>query len=125
MKYFLLTALLFSSITPIHASCDIRFGQSVGVKVIEFVSGHVTLSKMPLKEASLANLKEETFSLQEMGLCEEKIERKKCLLKFEKKDAAPLISFYRDQQKWLSWNLNGKKSAQQFVKILQHAGFCV
>lgn len=64
-------------------------------------------------------------SLQDMGLCEMKIQKKRCILKFEKRAKENQLTLIRGSDRWLSWSLEGKTSAQKFVKILQQAGFCL
>ncbi len=114
-----------SQVVWAESQCDIRLGQSVGVRVIEFVSGQEVHSKIALREMSVYSLNEEMTSLQDMGICEARILRKKCILKFEKKNTGHQIALFRNQEKWLSWNLNGKESAKKFVRILKQAGYCL
>jgi hypothetical protein len=125
MKFLIFILLIISQTALAESLCDIRLGQSVGVRVIEFVSGQEVHSKIALREMSLYSLKEEMTSLQDMGICEAKIQRKRCVLKFEKKDSGHQITMFRNQERWLSWNLNGKESAQKFVRILKQAGYCL
>lgn len=124
MKFLLLFLILFSHGAFAEAPCDIRLGRSVGVRVVEFASGNVIHSKMQLRELSVGSLQEEMSSLQDMGLCEMKIQRKRCILKFEKRTKGNYLTLIRGHDKWLSWSLEGKSSAQKFVKILQQAGYC-
>ena len=125
MKFILLLMVFAAQGAFAEAPCDIRLGQSVGVRVVEFASGNVIHSKIPLRQMSVANLGEEMMNLQDMGICEMKIEKKRCILKFEKRTSENQLTLLRGPDRWLSWSLNGKKSAQKFVKILQQAGYCV
>ena len=125
MKFLIFILLIISQAALAESQCDIRLGQSVGVRVIEFVSGQEVHSKIALREMSVYSLNEEMTSLQDMGICEAKLLRKKCILKFEKKNTGHQITMFRNQEKWLSWNLNGKESAQKFVRILKQAGYCL
>lgn len=124
MKLILMLVLILSQSAFAEAPCDVRLGTSVGVRVVEFASENVIHSKISLREMSVANLREEMTNLQDMGVCEEKIQRKRCILKLEKKSQNQL-TMIRGEDRWLSWSLNGKASAQKFVKILQQAGFCL
>ncbi len=124
MKLILLLVLILSQSAFAEAPCDIRLGTSVGVRVVEFASENVIHSKISLREMSVANLREEMTNLQDMGVCEEKVQRKRCILKLEKKSQNQL-TMIRGADRWLSWSLRGKASAQKFVKILQQAGFCL
>ena len=85
MKLLMMT-LLFSVTLNAFAEgpCDVRPGKSIGIKVIEFTTGHVIHSKMPFTESSADALLEEMINLQDMGICEEKITASRCVLKFEK-----------------------------------------
>ena len=126
MKFALLTLLTLTSLKVFaEAPCDIRLGNSVGVQVVEFASGHIVHSKMAVKELSQSSLVDEMISLQDMGICEEKITAKKCVLKFEKKQNVNHLVLLRGQDRWLSWDTKAKQKAQDFVKSLQKAGFCV
>ncbi len=125
MKLFLVLILMISQSAFAEAPCDVRLGHSVGVRVIEFASENVVHSKMSLREMSVSSLKEEMTNLQDMGLCDMKIQRKKCILKFEKRSNENQLTLLRGDDRWLSWGLAGKTSAQKFVKILQHAGYCL
>lgn len=124
MKLILLIILMMAQSAFAEAPCDIRLGTSTGVRVIEFASGNVVHSKIALKEMSVSSLREEMTNLQDMGICEMKIERKRCILKFEKRKENQL-TLIRGNDRWLSWSLAGKPSSQKFVKILQQAGFCL
>lgn len=125
MKLIVLYVLLITQTAFAEAPCDIKLGSSVGVRVVEFSTGNVVHSKMALKEMSVSSLREEIVNLQDMGICEEKIQRKRCILKFEKRTGANQLTLFRAEDRWLSWSLTGKNSAQKFVKILQQAGFCL
>lgn len=125
MKFCLMLLLIISQSAFAEAPCDIRLGHSVGVRIVEFASGNVVHSKMPLREMSVASLKEEMINLQDMGLCELKLQRKRCILKFEKRTKENQLTLFRGADRWLSWSLTGKTSAQKFVKILQQSGYCI
>lgn len=125
MKFALILALfVFSSLASAEELCDVRPGESLGVKVIEFTSGNTIHSKMTLKETTPDALAEEIVNLQDMGVCAETIISKKCVLKFEKTQKTNLLTMYRGQDKWLSWPAISKNQAQVFVKSLQRVGFC-
>jgi hypothetical protein len=124
MKYFLLLLSLTCSLAWAESPCDIRMGNSVGVKVLEFASGNVVHSKMALRETTPKAIEEEMISLQDMGICSEKIQAKKCILRLEKQQKQNILTFYRDNQKWGSWTLASKTKAQDFVKHLKQFGFC-
>jgi hypothetical protein len=125
MKLLFLLLMLISQTAFAEAPCDIRIGTTVGVKVVEFASNNIVHSKMPLREMSVAGLREEMMNLQDMGLCEPKIQRKRCILKFEKSPKGNQLTMFRASDRWLTWSLAGKQSAQKFVRILQQAGFCL
>lgn len=124
LKIVLLFTILSQSAFA-EAPCDIKLGTSVGVRVVEFATGNVVHSKMALKEMSVSSLREEMTSLQDMGVCAEKIQRKRCILKFEKRKKGNQLTLFRGSDRWLSWSLKGKTSAQKFAKILQQAGYCL
>ena len=124
MKFLLVIILLIAQSAFAEAPCDIRLGHSVGVRVIEFATENVVHSKMSLREMSVSSLREEMTNLQDMGLCDKKIQRKRCILKFEKRTKENQLTLMRGSDRWLSWSLAGKTSAQKFVKILQQAGYC-
>jgi hypothetical protein len=124
MKILALFLLILSRASFAEAPCDLRLGSTLGVRAIEFASENVIHSKLPLKEMSVASLREEMVSLQDIGVCELKIQRKRCILKFEKSAKGNQLTMFRGTDRWLSWNLAGKQSAQKFVRILQQAGFC-
>jgi hypothetical protein len=125
MKFLFIMFMLLSQAVFAEAPCDIRLGTTVGVRAIEFTSGNVIHSKMPLREMSVAGLREEMVNLQDMGICEPKLQRKRCILKFEKSTKGNQLTMFRGSERWLSWSLAGKNSAQKFVRILQQAGFCL
>lgn len=125
MKRFVMLILLLVQTAHAEAPCDVRLGQSVGVRVVEFSTDNVVHSKMPLKEMSVSSLREEMVNLQDMGICEEKLSRKRCILKFERRPKGNQLTLFRGVDRWLSWSLEGKTSAQKFVRILQQAGYCL
>jgi hypothetical protein len=124
MKFILISLLFMSQTVKAEALCDIRLGQTLGVRSIEFNSGNTVHSKIPLREMSVASLSEEMVNLQDMGVCAEKTIKKKCILKFEKRTNDNVLVLFRGEDRWLTWNLAGKVAAQKFIKILQQAGFC-
>jgi len=124
MNFLLAIILLIAQSAFAEAPCDIRLGHSVGVRVIEFATENVVHSKMSLREMSVSSLSEEMTNLQDMGLCSLEIQRKRCILKFEKRTNENQLTLMRGSDRWLSWSLAGKTSAQKFVKILQQAGYC-
>ncbi len=125
MKFSFFTLFILLSLKA-HAEspCDLRPGTSIGLQVIEFATGNVIHSKMPLRESTPDALMEEMINLQDMGVCEEKIIAQKCVLKFEKQAKLNFISLYRGLNKWNTWNLKSKQEAQSFVKNLKRVGFC-
>lgn len=126
MKFFVIFAMILST-GLIHAEelCDVRPGHSLNVKVMEFASGNTIHSKMTMKEATPDALIEEMISLQDMGVCSEKIVSKLCTLKFEKAaKKTNIMTLYRGQDKWGSWIVTAKKQAQDYVKNLKRIGFC-
>ncbi len=125
MKFYVSILLfLLSFYAKAESNCDIRLGKSVGVKVVEFTSGNVIHSKMAVKDTSADALAEELVSLQDLGICTDKIDKQKCTLKFEKAAKTNFISFYRGSDRWLTWGLTSKEKAQNFVKNLKRVGFC-
>jgi hypothetical protein len=104
--------------------CDLAPNMSNGVKVIEFKVGDSTQSKIPYNQFSISTVTEELTSLQEMDVCGEKVIKDKCVLRFEKLPNKNIISMIRGNKKWLSWNLQNKQEAQEFVIILKKTGFC-
>lgn len=107
-----------------ESRCDIRPGTSLGIKVVEFATGNQIHSKMPMRQGEPDALLEEMISLQEMGVCEEKIISQKCILKFEKYSKVNYITLYRGKSKWSSWQLKEKEKANSYVKNLKRVGFC-
>lgn len=125
MKYSVLTFMLLLALNAYaEAPCDVRPGNSIGIKVMEFASGNTIHSKIPFKETTADTLLEEMINLQDMGICEEKITAQKCILKYEKVQKANYISLYRAGTKWNTWNLKSKDHAQKFVNSLKRVGFC-
>ncbi len=116
--------MMMSAQTYAETPCDVRPGTSIGIKVLEFASGNVIHSKMPLREGSPDALLEEMINLQDMGICEEKIVSQKCVLKFEKQKKLNFVTLYRGQIRWNTWNLKQKDHAQNYVKNLKKLGFC-
>ena len=123
MKTLVMTFILLVTANCFASNCDIRLGESLGVKVVEFTTGNVIHSKMTLKESNYLALMEEYMNLQDEGICTNKQIAKKCLLKFEKKSQLN-VTLYRGQDKWQSWNVKSKNEAQGFIVNLQKAGFC-
>lgn len=125
IKLFVLNLILLSTLNAYAESpCDIRPGTSIGIKVVEFTTGHTIHSKMPLRESTAEALLEEMINLQDMGVCEEKILAKKCILKFEKHKQTNFVTMYRGQNRWNTWGLKSKEQAQNYVKSLKKVGFC-
>lgn len=120
----LMLVLPFTMNAMAEELCDIRTGTTVGVRVVEFASGHKIHSKMSLSESTPGALYEEMVNLQDMGVCEEKIIKRKCILKFEKTQKSHQITLFRGEDKWKSWDLAAKEEAQNYVKGLKRAGFC-
>lgn len=126
MKFRASVLFTFLSMTVnAESPCDIRPGISVGVRVVEFVTGHTIHSKMALKEGHPDALLEEMINLQDISLCNDKITAKKCILKFEKVSKVNYVTLYRGTDKWNSWDLKSKDLAQNFVKNLKRVGFCI
>lgn len=122
MKMLLFIILAsFSLQSFAEGPCDVRPGVSVGVRVVEFATGNAIHSKMPMKETTAESLLEEMVSLQDMGICEEKIISKKCEIKVEKQN---FVTLYRGQDRWNTWRLTAKGQVVDFVKRLKKAGFC-
>lgn len=125
MKFVLiLTVLLISAGAMAESPCDVRVGESSGMKVIEFATGNVVHSKINLRESSADALLEEMLNLQDMGICTEKILSQKCVLKFDKKLRANSLTLYRGTDRWLSWAVESKRQAQDYVRNLKRVGFC-
>lgn len=125
MKFaFFLVMTMLTMHAMAESRCDVRPGTSVGIRVIEFASGNVIHSKMPVKEATPSALREEMLNLQDMGICEEKIVSERCILKFEKHKKVNYVTMVRGNAHWKTWELKSKNEAQDFVKGLKRAGFC-
>jgi hypothetical protein len=124
MKLLALILLIFTHQSFAAEACNLRLGTTLGVRTLEFISGNVTHSKMALKELSIAGLKEEISSLQDMELCGPNIQKERCVLKFQQSPKGKILAMHRGSEQWLSWPLSGKTTAQKFIKILQYAGFC-
>ena len=124
MKFFIVILLMISINLKAESSCDVRPGKSIGIDVIEFVSGQKVLSKMTLRESSPRALLDEMTELQDMGDCGEKVVIRKCVLKYEKQKKVNVLTLYRNGMKWSSWNLHLKNKAQNYIKGLKKAGFC-
>lgn len=122
LKLLILTLILSANVFA-EETCDIRLGKTAGVQVVEFATTNVVHSKMALRDSTADAILEEMISLQDMGVCEEKILSKKCVLRFEKKPQT-LITLFRGQDRWLSWNTKSKNEAQKFVINLKRIGFC-
>ena len=100
-------------------------GNSSGVRVIEFATGNNIHSKMSVKDATGDAIAEEMRNLQDMGVClEGQQHAKRCLLKYEKIRSANLITLHRGEDKWMTWMVKSKSSAQKFVSELKRVGFC-
>lgn len=123
-KSVVLLSLLLSFSSFAESLCDIRPGTSIGIKVVEFATGNQIHSKMPMRQSEPDALLEEMISLQEMGVCEEKIIAQKCVLKFEKISKVNYITLIRGNSRWSSWKLKDKDKANSFVKNLKRVGFC-
>ena len=124
-KYFVLIISLFAALnTWAEAPCDVRPGTSAGVKVVEFATGNIIHSKISFRESTVNAIVEEMLNLQDMGVCEERIKKQKCILKFEKIRQNNFITLYRGGHKWNTWNLKSREQAQSYVKNLKRAGFC-
>lgn len=123
MKYLVIIMLMLSG-QVMAQDCDVRVGTSIGLKVMEFHSGNTVHSKMTLKETTASSLHEEFTSLQDEGLCGEKIPTKKCVLRFEKRNKINFISFFRGTDRWATWLVKSKSKAQDFVKNMKRIGFC-
>lgn len=116
--------LLFTISAKAESLCDIRPGTSSGVKVVEFATGHLIHSKMPIREGHADALLEEMMNLQDLSICSDKIISQKCTLKLEKINKENFITLYRGKDKWNSWNVKSKDTANKYVKNLKRVGFC-
>jgi hypothetical protein len=121
-KLLLLTVVLSTNVFA-ESLCDIRLGQTSGIQVVEFATSNIVHSKMALRDSTADAILEEMISLQDMGVCEEKILSKKCILRFEKKPTTH-ITLFRGDDRWLSWKSSSKADAQKFVINLKRIGFC-
>lgn len=119
-----LIMLLSSAMALAEPVCDVRVGDSIGIKVVEFATGNRVHSKMPLSEGTVYAIQEEMINLQDEGVCAEEIVSRKCVLKFEKAQRGNRLTLYRGQERWSSWPLNSKRQVEDFVKGLKKAGFC-
>lgn len=124
MKFLALLLLILGSVHARAEVCDVRMGQSIGLRVVEFVSGNTIHSKMSLKDTTADSISSEMMNLQEEGICDEHIVAKRCVLRYEKKSKTTLITLYRGQDRWVSWLLSSKKKAQDFIKNMKRVGFC-
>ncbi len=124
MKFLVLLLLILGSAHARADFCDVRMGQSIGLRVVEFVSGNTIHSKMSLKDTTADSIASEMMNLQEEGLCEEKIIARRCILRYEKKAKTTLITLFRGEDRWVSWLLSSKKKAQDFIKNMKRTGFC-
>jgi hypothetical protein len=124
MKSLVLLFLLLGSAHAHAELCDVRMGQSIGLRVVEFVSGNTIHSKMSLKDTTADSIASEMLNLQEEGLCDEKIIARRCVLRYEKKSKTTLITLFRGEDRWVSWLLSSKKKAQDFIKNMKRTGFC-
>lgn len=124
MKLLLLFLLIIGSVQARAEVCDVRLGQSIGLRVVEFVSGNTIHSKMSLKDTTADSIYSEMTNLQEEGVCEDKIIARRCVLRYEKKSKTTLITLFRGEDRWVSWLLSSKKKAQDFIKNMKRVGFC-
>jgi len=125
MKRLLIFLILILSLKAFaEKDCDIRVGKSLGVKVMEFSSGKEVHSKMAMQDVTPDAIFEEIISLQEMGICNEKIFSQKCVLKLLKGKNTSKIVLIRNKQALMIWSVPDKNKAQYFVKSLMRIGFC-
>ena len=124
MKFLVLILLILGSAHARADFCDVRMGQSIGLRVVEFVSGNTIHSKMSLKDTTADAIYSEMINLQEEGLCEERIIARRCILRYEKKAKTTLVTMFRGEDRWVSWLLSSKKKAQDFIKSMKRTGFC-
>lgn len=125
MKFLVLTMMLIgANAAKAESLCDVRLGNSVGLKVVEFASGNVIHSKMSLRDATADALYMEMINLQDEGVCEEKIIARRCVLRFEKKAKKNFITLYRGTDRWVTWMVQSKSKAQNFIKSMKRVGFC-
>lgn len=116
--------VLISGFVQAETLCDVRVGQTLGLRVVEFTTGNVIHSKMSIRDVSAWALKEEMLNLQDMGICKEKIVSQKCVLKIEKQNKVTGLSFIRGSEKWLTWKIEAKKKAENLIRDLKREGFC-
>ena len=121
---FTISLLMYASMAYGEPVCDVKVGSSLGIPVLEFGSGNRIYSKIPLSQGSPDAVEEEMINLQDEGVCAEKIVSKKCTLRFEKLPDRNLLTLFRGQEKWRSWDLNAKKQAESYVRALKKKGFC-
>ncbi len=124
LLFFFVLLCSFNESLYAESPCDIRPGTTMGIRVMEFASGNVIHSKIPLRESSPEALYEEMISLQDMGICEEQISRRKCVLRFEKLRQTNYVILLRGKDKLNAWGLKSKEEAQKYVKGLKRYGFC-
>ena len=124
MKFLVLILFILGSAHARAEVCDVRLGQSIGLRVVEFVSGNTIHSKMSLKDTTADSIYSEMINLQEEGICDERIVARRCVLRYEKKSRTTLITLFRGQDRWVSWLLSSKKKAQDFIKNMKRTGFC-
>ena len=124
MKFLIFLLLIIGSAQAGAEVCDVRLGQSIGLRVVEFVSGNTIHSKMSLKDTTADSIQQEMTNLQEEGVCEDKIIARRCVLRYEKKSKTTLITLFRGEDRWVSWLLSSKKKAQDFIKNMKRVGFC-
>ncbi len=124
MKFLVLLLLTLISGFARAELCDVRMGQSIGLRVVEFASGNTVHSKMSLKDTTADSIQQEMTNLQEEGVCDEKIVSRRCVLRYEKKSKTTLITLFRGEDRWVSWLLSSKKKAQDFIKNMKRVGFC-
>lgn len=124
MKLLVLILFILGTAHAQAEVCDVRLGHTIGLRVVEFVSGNTIHSKMSLKDTTADSIHQEMLNLQEEGVCEDKILAKKCVLRYEKKAKTTLITLFRGQDRWVSWLLSSKKKAQDFIKNMRRVGFC-
>ncbi len=124
LLFFAVLLCSFNQALYAESPCEIRPGTTMGIRVMEFASGNVIHSKIPLRESSPEALYEEMISLQDMGICEEHITPRKCVLRFEKLRQTNYVVLLRGKEKWNAWGLKSKDEAQKYVKGLKRYGFC-
>ena len=123
MKLVAMALLLAASLAQADSTGDLRINETIGRKVVEFTSGNLVHSKMNLTESSAKAIEEEFVNLQDEGICSSKKIAQKCILKLEKRPSVSL-TLIRGKERWQSWKVNEKKTAQEYVKSLKALGFC-